>query len=89
MNGLSSKKSALHKAIEDLADEMLNTLKAKLKIKSPSEAFAEIGRYSMAGMAKGFSDGSQKVTDAVDQAAKDALTANAAIYGRYFECSDG
>ena len=75
VNGLASKKSALHKAIEDLADEMLATLKAKLKIKSPSEAFAEIGRYSMEGMAKGFSDGSQMVTDAVDSAAKDALTA--------------
>jgi hypothetical protein len=61
--------------MEDIADEMVATLKRKLQIKSPSEAFAEVGRFSMAGMAKGFSDGSQMVTDAVDKAASDALAA--------------
>jgi len=46
-----------------------------LGIKSPSEEFAEIGRYSMEGMAKGFTDSTKIVADAVDDAAKDALSA--------------
>jgi tape measure domain-containing protein len=74
VNGLRKKKNDVKTAMEEIADEMLAVLRAKLKIKSPSEAFAEIGRFSMAGMAKGFSDSSKVVTDAVDAAAQDALT---------------
>jgi hypothetical protein len=75
VNGLKSKQSALKKAMEDLAEEMIAALKKSLKIKSPSELFAEIGVYSMEGLAKGFKDSSGIVTDAVDDAAKDALLA--------------
>jgi hypothetical protein len=60
--------------MEAIAREMIAALKRELKIKSPSEAFAEIGRYSMEGMAKGFSDSSHVVNDAVESAATDALT---------------
>ena len=73
--GLESKVGAIRKQMERIAAEMIRALKKKLKIKSPSEAFAEIGTFSMEGMAKGFSDSSKLVTDAVDQAAKDALAA--------------
>ncbi len=54
---------------------MLAALKKELKQKSPSQEMAEIGMYAMAGLAKGVSDSSSMVTDAIDQSAKDALTA--------------
>jgi tape measure domain-containing protein len=73
VKGLQSKLSDLHKTMVAIAREILTTLKQELKIKSPSQEFAEIGRYSMEGMAKGFTDSSQVVTDAVENAAKDAL----------------
>ena len=74
VNGLKSKQSAIRRTMEDIAQEMLNALKRELKIKSPSEAFAEIGALSMEGMAKGFADSTHIVTDTMDQAAKDALS---------------
>ena len=74
VKGLLKEKNKLAEAMDELADEILRSLKKALKIKSPSEAFAEIGKLSMEGMAKGFSDNSKVVTDAVDSAAQDALT---------------
>jgi hypothetical protein len=74
INGLNKKRSDIRKEMEAIAREILTTLKKELKIKSPSEAFAEIGVWSMEGMAKGLEDSSKLVTDAVDSAAQDALT---------------
>ncbi len=73
VNGLASKRTEIRKQMEEIAREMIRALKKELGIKSPSQEFAEIGRYSMEGMAKGFSDSSHLVTDAMDVAAKDAL----------------
>jgi hypothetical protein len=75
VNGLAAKKGDIYDQMEAIARGMVAALKRELKIKSPSQVFAEIGRFSMEGMAKGFTDSSQLVTDAVDQAATDALTA--------------
>ena len=73
--GLASQSQEIEDQMTKLANEMIAALKAKLKIKSPSQAFAEIGVLSMEGMAKGFSTGTKIVTDAVDLAAQDALSA--------------
>lgn len=75
VKGLKSKQNDLRDAMVDLANEIVATLKKQLKIKSPSEVFAEIGRYSVEGMAKGFSDSSKMVTDAVESAGNDAISA--------------
>jgi tape measure domain-containing protein len=75
VNGLKSKKSEIRETMEDIAREILNSLKKALKIKSPSEEFAEIGKFAMEGMAQGLSDSSKLVTDSLDEAAKDALAA--------------
>jgi hypothetical protein len=72
VKGLESKQSDIRKAMEAIAREMILAIKKELKIKSPSEVFAEIGRFSMEGMAKGFSS-SQAMNDAIDLAATDAL----------------
>jgi tape measure domain-containing protein len=75
IRGLKSQKAALILEMEDMADDIIKAFNRKLKIKSPSQVFAEIGKYAMEGMAKGFSDSSQLVTNAIDDAAQDALTA--------------
>jgi tape measure domain-containing protein len=75
VDGLASKESEIAKAMEAIATQMIKAIKKKLKIKSPSQAFAEIGKFSMEGMAAGFSDSSKIVTDSIDAAGQDALTA--------------
>lgn len=74
VKGLESQMSTLEKTMGKLVDKMVAAIKKKLKIKSPSEVFAEIGQQSMEGLATGFTDSTKLVTDAVDQAAQDALT---------------
>lgn len=73
--GLEANLAAIQKVMNTIADGMVDRLKKKLKIKSPSEVFAELGQFSMEGMAKGFSDSTPALTEAVDQAAADAIAA--------------
>lgn len=75
VNGLESKTSALAKAMERIAIAMIKAIKKKLKIKSPSEIFAELGTQTMQGMAQGISDSSELVADSLDTVAQDALAA--------------
>lgn len=75
VKGLADKQSDIAKAMERIATAMIKALKKKLKIKSPSEAFAEIGKFSMEGMAQGFSDSAPILTAAVYDASDEALTA--------------
>lgn len=65
----------IKKAMGELADVMIKAIKKKLKIKSPSEAFAEMGKFTVLGMAKGMQRSKQKVADAVGGVSKDALNA--------------
>ena len=74
VKGLKKKQSAVREAMEEIAREMIRAIKKELKIKSPSEVFADIGRLSMEGMAKGFSDSTKIVNDAIGDAADSALT---------------
>ena len=60
--------------VNNLAKLIIATMRKKLKSKSPSQEFAEIGMDSMEGLAMGFSNGTKMVTESVDQAAKDALS---------------
>jgi len=75
ISGLKSQKAGLIREMEDMADDIVKAFNRRLKIKSPSEVFAEIGKFAMQGMAKGMSDSSKAVTDAADQAAQSAITA--------------
>ena len=75
VKGLKAKRSDIREEMETIAREMIRALKKELKIKSPSEAFAEIGRQSMEGMAKGLSDSSRRVSDSIDHVADSALAA--------------
>jgi tape measure domain-containing protein len=75
IKGLKSQKARLMKEMEDMADDIVAAFNRRLKIKSPSQVFAEIGRYAMEGLAKGFATSAQVVTGAVNDAADSALTA--------------
>jgi hypothetical protein len=75
VKGLEDQKKELEKLMNGLATTMVDAIKKKLKIKSPSEVFAKLGELTMDGMAKGFASGSQNVSNAADAAAQEALDA--------------
>jgi tape measure domain-containing protein len=72
VDGLASKEKDLEKQMNVLAKAMVRAIKKALKIKSPSQIFAEVGQLSMEGMAQGISE-STAVTDALDVATQSAL----------------
>ncbi len=73
LNGLVSKNKAIGKAMEDLVDEIVATIRRKLQSKSPSKVFIEIGKDSMEGLAIGFTKTDNVIT-AVENAANSAIT---------------
>ena len=73
VKGLQSQEAKLIKQMEKMADRIVAALKKRLKIKSPSEIFAEMGKYAMEGLAKGFDNSAKMVTNAVDDAAQSAI----------------
>jgi tape measure domain-containing protein len=75
VDGLKVKIPEAIKAAEDLAEAIVKAIKKKLKIKSPSQVFAEIGRYSVEGMAKGLSDSSKKAVAAAYGVTDDVVKA--------------
>lgn len=75
VNGLAAKKGEIAKAMEDIATAMINAIKKKLKIKSPSQVFQEFGTLTMEGMAKGLDDSAVLVSDSVENAAQSAIDA--------------
>jgi len=76
VDGIKVKINDAVKTAEDIADKIIKAIKKKLKIKSPSQVFAQIGAYSVEGMAKGMTNSSQMVKEAiygVSDDAKDAI----------------
>ena len=74
VNGLTKKEHDIHNKMEEIANDMLRTLRQKLGIKSPSKMFEEVGVYSMQGLANGFSKSSHIMTEAIDGAVDSALS---------------
>lgn len=75
VKGLQSKHDAIRREMEEIAREMLAALKKELKIKSPSQVFAEIGGYAMEGFALGFSNSMGSMRWAAEHAANTAMEA--------------
>jgi tape measure domain-containing protein len=75
IKGLKSQKQRLIREMEDMADEIVAAFNRRLKIKSPSQVFAEIGGYVIQGFAKGITDSKKVVANALDDAAQAALAA--------------
>lgn len=74
VDGLTKKKAELDAVMNSLADVMVNAIKTKLKIKSPSQVFADLGKFTAQGLAQGLQNSTGTVTDAAsamgDQATK-------------------
>jgi tape measure domain-containing protein len=56
VKGLRAQKKSLKKLMHELAKEMINALKEKLQIKSPSRVFEEIGQLVNKGLASGLEE---------------------------------
>lgn len=75
VDGLKKQQKAIRKIMEEIAEEMIKAIKKRLKIKSPSRVFAEIGRFSAMGMAQGLQKATSAVTSSVDNVGKEAVLA--------------
>jgi phage-related protein len=75
VKGLKSQQSELRQVMQAIADEMVRAIRQRLKMKSPSRVFAEIGKFSVLGMAQGLQENSSSVVDAASQIGDDALLA--------------
>ncbi|GHH67639.1 hypothetical protein GCM10017673_14970 [Streptosporangium violaceochromogenes] len=53
LKGLQDSLKKLDKEMEKIADALINAIKKRLKIKSPSQVMAEIGGYTVAGLIQG------------------------------------
>uniref|UniRef100_A0AAU7H0G0 Tail length tape measure protein n=1 Tax=Streptomyces phage Scarif TaxID=3158858 RepID=A0AAU7H0G0_9CAUD len=76
LEGLKKEQANLEKQMDKIADAMVKALKKKLKIKSPSRVFMEMGGYSAQGLAKGLDEMSGSVERSAERtgtAAVDAL----------------
>ncbi|MFL5660110.1 MAG: tape measure protein [Ktedonobacteraceae bacterium] len=74
IKGLKSQKSVIRQMMTDLADAMIKAIKKKLRIKSPSEIFAEVGNFVTRGLAQGLRDSSEAKV-AATKLGEDVLTA--------------
>lgn len=73
VKGLQKQHDAITKEMDKIADAMVNSIKKKLGIKSPSKAFEQVGKHSNQGLAKGLKKYSDVVTDASEEVGNDAL----------------
>jgi len=82
VKGLKARKTSLKHAMEDLADSIVDAIKRKLKIKSPSEEFQEVGYYAVKGFAVGYNKGADEVTQAVVDSGGHAISTAKALFMR-------
>ena len=76
VKGLQNQQKAIEKQMDVIATAMVNAIKKKLGIKSPSTVFAEVGGYSGEGIVQGLNGMSGAVANAAadtGQTAVDAL----------------
>ncbi len=62
LDGLKADQEGLLKAIGEMADAIIDKMKKKLKIKSPSRVFNEIGRFTAEGLVVGLKSQTGNVT---------------------------
>lgn len=81
VNGIRNKLGDVKTAISEVGDSTVGWFKEKLGIHSPSRVFAELGRFTMAGLEQGLSDGQQGPLSAVLDLAKQLTAAGALTIG--------
>lgn len=75
VDGLKKQQAKIEKVMEDIAEAMVKAIKKKLKIKSPSREFADIGIYSAEGLASGLMETSSAVEASAENVGKNAILA--------------
>lgn len=65
--GISQKFDDLKRYVSDLGADMLQALRDRLGIRSPSREFAEVGRWSVEGLVVGIDDNASKAIDRARQ----------------------
>lgn len=73
VKGLQKQQANLEKVMDALAARMVAAIKKSLHIKSPSRVMAEIGQYSVEGMAYGLEKYSGLVADSAKKVGDDAV----------------
>ncbi|MBM2883164.1 phage tail tape measure protein [Chromobacterium phragmitis] len=79
IGGIMSKLEALRNAISGVADGVINWLKIKLDIHSPSRVMAQLGGFTMAGLEQGIDKGKAGPLASMREAAKKLTAAGAGI----------
>lgn len=73
VKGLENQQAAIQKQMNKIADGMVNAIKKKLKIHSPSQVFEEIGRYANQGLANGLDKFSDVVSNSSENVGDTAI----------------
>lgn len=73
--GLEAEQADLKAQMEKLADYMVNAIKKKLGIKSPSRVLAEVGKHTAQGLIDGLMASSDMVASASESVASEAVSA--------------
>jgi len=77
VNGLKASFGKLKNVMGDISDATIGWFKEKLGIHSPSRVFAELGGFTMAGLAQGLEDGEKSPLQAINQISKQITKAGA------------
>jgi phage-related protein len=83
-NGIINALGALLQSVKNVANSIADAVRGTLGIKSPSKVMAEIGGYTVQGLAKGIIDSKGLVTDAISGLGSDmsiGLKVNPAMAG--------
>ncbi len=75
--GIFAKWEAIKQGVLDLGSNISNWFKDKLGIHSPSQVFAELGRFTVAGLATGIKDSTRDALASVGQLTKQLIAAGA------------
>jgi tape measure domain-containing protein len=73
LDGLKAQQKAIEAVMDAIAAKMVKAIKAKLKIKSPSRVFMEIGDYTGKGLAKGLEGTSKIVAKSAESVGTEAV----------------
>lgn len=74
VEGLKKEQKAIEKQMDKIAGWMVNSIKRRLGIKSPSKEFAKIGNWSVDGLVYALKDSSKRVEKASEDIGDTALT---------------
>ena len=73
LNGLKKEQANIEKVMDSIAAKMVASIKKKLKIKSPSRVFMELGAFVSKGLARGVTDSSGVVAKSAEDVGQTAV----------------